>query len=439
MCSFLVYKGSKDRFNHDVNRFLKPRGPDLTTVTEINGYTFVHNLLSITGECTPQPFIDGDVVCVYNGQIYNFRSFAEQSRSRTFRSDGECLIPLYKEYGSEFIKKLDGEFAICLIDFKKQIAVVSKDVFGTKPLYVTDIQESDFACSTYVDPLNKLGFEPYPAPPNKYQVIPLNGGHEEYFDIREWDLEQNIDSFEPWNIAFSESIRKRTQTDKGIFVGLSSGYDSQVIVHQLLKQNVSFETFSVIGDENYQVLEERWKLLKKTPVIIPKNEANYNAARMHNFHYVAPYQYNISSDLTGYKEHTMLYDDSGSIWQSAVCSEAIKKGCKILLSGSGADEIISDYSKYPHTNFRGIFPEDLKSIFPWRSFYHSTMESYLMKDESVSGSYGIEGRYPYLDVQTVQCFLNLTAKLKNSKYKSVIAEYLERNNQPYEANTKRGF
>ena len=37
----------------------------------------------------------------------------------------------------------------------------------------------------------------------------------------------------------------------------------------------------------------------------------------------------------------------------------------------------------------GLFPEDLSTIFPWASFYGSTMVSYLAKEEYVAGSYGI--------------------------------------------------
>jgi asparagine synthetase B (glutamine-hydrolysing) len=127
-----------------------------------------------------------------------------------------------------------------------------------------------------------------------------------------------------------------------------------------------------------------------------------------------------------------------------ICDQARSEGFKIYLSGSGADEIISDYGYggnkiFPHSNFGGLFPEDLSTIFPWASFYGSTMQSYLAKEEYVSGSYGIEGRYPFLDRDVVQEFLWLTADLKNSKYKSCIDEYLMRNQYPYQAGVKTGF
>ena len=70
MCSFLVT--SKDINSKDLekaNFYQKLRGPDLTNIFKPHGVTFVHNLLSITGLFTKQPFVDmeHDIVCIFNG------------------------------------------------------------------------------------------------------------------------------------------------------------------------------------------------------------------------------------------------------------------------------------------------------------------------------------------------------------------------------------
>ena len=62
-----------------------------------------------------------------------------------------------------------------------------------------------------------------------------------------------------------------------------------------------------------------------------------------------------------------------------------------------------------------------------------------MKEETVSGTWGVEGRYPFLDKQVVQEFLWLSNDLKNKHYKSVIHNYLTSNNYPFEENQKVGF
>ena len=57
----------------------------------------------------------------------------------------------------------------------------------------------------------------------------------------------------------------------------------------------------------------------------------------------------------------------------------------------------------------------------------------------ISGLFGIEGRYPFLDSELVQEFLSITSKLKNYKYKNCIANFLDIENYPYEENVKIGF
>ena len=131
MCGFLVYRNTGD------NSRIRLRGPDGTNVFARAGLTFVHNLLSVTGDFTPQPFVDGDIVCVYNGQIYN------QPFSRT---DGEVLIPLYKEHGSGFARHLEGEFAIALYDFRNGLAVSATEPFKTKSLFINGIECVSASC-----------------------------------------------------------------------------------------------------------------------------------------------------------------------------------------------------------------------------------------------------------------------------------------------------
>ena len=62
------------------NYFNRWRGPDATNIAGAHGWTFVHNLLSMTGAFTLQPFLsaDGMVACLFNGEIYNYRALAKE-------------------------------------------------------------------------------------------------------------------------------------------------------------------------------------------------------------------------------------------------------------------------------------------------------------------------------------------------------------------------
>jgi asparagine synthetase B (glutamine-hydrolysing) len=107
MCSFLFTDVDVNDFDY-TNHYMRFRGPDATNSIQVNEYTIAHNILSITGEFTPQPFVDHDdeIVCVYNGQIYNYDDFGD------FGSDGECIIPTYKKFGERAFVTLDGELLI---------------------------------------------------------------------------------------------------------------------------------------------------------------------------------------------------------------------------------------------------------------------------------------------------------------------------------------
>jgi asparagine synthetase B (glutamine-hydrolysing) len=60
MCSIL-FSTKKTEDIDDLNFYLKFRGPDYTESKVINNYLFIHNLLSITGEFTPQPYQDDNI------------------------------------------------------------------------------------------------------------------------------------------------------------------------------------------------------------------------------------------------------------------------------------------------------------------------------------------------------------------------------------------
>lgn len=154
-CSFFVsnmHVPIGQKFN-EVNHFLVKKGPDLTNRYEKESFTFVHNLLSMTGAgLTSQPFVSDDktVVAMFNGEIYNYQNFGH------FPSDGFCILPLYKQYQDTFIRHFDGEFAITVFDFKRHVIIYSTDIFATKPLWVA-ADDLKFGLSSYESALLRLG------------------------------------------------------------------------------------------------------------------------------------------------------------------------------------------------------------------------------------------------------------------------------------------
>ncbi len=442
MCSF-IFSDKNINNLEEVNFFNKFRGPDYTNLFNCDGYSFVHNLLSITGDFTLQPFVKEDIICLYNGEIYEFEKFGN------YKSDGECLIPLYEKYGPRFTKLLDGEFALVLIDLKKNILVISTDTFKTKPIFYS-LGTGNLSCSTYSDPLIKLGYiDVVGAKPNTTLVIDLKDSSIiDSFLVTEFVLNQYKEDVNDWIRAFEESIKKRTNNIREkLFLGLSSGYDSGAICCELLKQNKNFTTYTVLGTENENVLEARFKMMSGNVTVNRLTKKPDEIKIAHDFicKNTEPFKFVTYSSSSEYNEFYLnLVDDNGANHLSHVCSKAIEDGNKIFLSGQGADEIFSDYGfngvkKYSHSNFGGFFPSELEDIFPWASFFNSSMESYLAKEEYVAGAYGIEARYPFLDKNVVQEFLYLKPEVKNAHYKSVIYHYLTKNNYPFVEDEKIGF
>jgi asparagine synthetase B (glutamine-hydrolysing) len=439
MCSFIFTERVVDNLDI-VNFYTKFRGPDKTNSETINGLTFIHNLLSITGEFTTQPFIDNDVICLYNGEIYDYGDY---------NSDGESLIPLYREHGFDFIKRLDGEFAIVLVDFTHGKVMFSTDTFKTKPIFYSS-GIGNLGCSSYSDPLIKLGHTNVKKmEPNSTlifdittkELVSISKVHE--FDVSN----QYKDNCDDWIDAFTRSIKKRTEgIREKIFIGLSGGYDSGAICCELLNQKVPFKTYTVMGTENVNVLNSRFKLLgDNEQQSLTKNSSEISVAHNYIEKNTEPFQFVTYSNTSDYDEYWLsLIDDNGANHLSHLCAYAIKDSKKILLSGQGADEIFSDYGfggvkKYKHSNFGGLYPDDLSEVYPWPSFFNSSMESYLAKEEYVAGAYGIEARYPFLDLDVIQEFLWLKPNVKNSHYKSVLYFYLDKHNFPFTEGEKIGF
>jgi asparagine synthetase B (glutamine-hydrolysing) len=402
MCGFLVYKEKGD------NARISRRGPDCTNAYSHAGLTFVHNLLSLTGDFTPQPFVDGGIVCVFNGQIYN-QPFA--------RTDGEVLIPLYRTHGPGFAQQLDGEFAIALYDFESGLVVFATDPFKTKPLFVNGIE-----CGSY-----RSGVGGEKASPNEIRVATLDGTVLDRLPVRRWDLRQWKDGYDDWIEAFEWAVAKRAKDD--CFIGLSSGYDSGGIACALLNRDVRFKAYSYAGSEASEVLAVRHRLVAHEDFVPDHGLASWLQEHVDNE------AYTIVCD--GEPISMRLLDDGATIGLATICHAANREGRRIALSGQGADEILSDYSPWPgQSELKGTFPRELRL---WRNFNGSCQESYLTKEEYVAGAFGIETRYPYLDTGVVQEFLWLSADAKNRHYKAPLREYLLRNNFPFEEGVKRGF
>ncbi len=428
MCSFLFTNKHVDNIEN-INFLLKKRGPDLTNYENIDNFFYLHNLLSITGEITKQPIYDkeSDIVLIYNGEIYNYKDFGD------FKSDGYSIVELYKSKGSDCFKELDGEFAILLHDKRNNKIIISSDTFGTKPLYYS-VNDLSIGVSSYRDPLEKLGFSNIERFPSNTTIEfdDSNFNLLNSFSNYIFNLDQYKETHEDWKTAFYESVRKRTKDlNHKILVPLSSGYDSGLICCVLDSIEVDYVSYSIIGKENKNILLDRININKNSfKEVIP----NINHSEISKIKEI------FESDVQRFfygpnpNEYTHNgFDDPGAIGLYYVLSNSkIKYNTKIVLSGHGSDEMMTNIPNYGFkTSTPCPFPDRIDEIFPWGNFYLGSQWSYLMKEECIAGSLGIETRYPFLDKKVVQEFINLRPDLKNKFYKYPIKYIFNSLKYPY--------
>ena len=277
MCSFLVANQIITNLTF-VNFFLQPRGPDLTTHTRLHGFDFVHNLLHMTGDRRPQPFLssDGQIVALFNGEIYNWRQLSLEAEGKgfpPFTSDGEAILPMYYSAGEAFPLALQGEFAIAVFDFQNRRAVFAADTFGHKaPLVCPTAQERRVGVSSYKSGLVRLGFgdhEIHMVGPNRVLTICLDTFRLiKQTAVFEFDMRQFKNSTEDYINAFNTAVKLRTrdleETGRPLFVGLSSGFDSGAIHASLHHNSVSHHAFALFAEEIPQLLHDRAMYAKST-------------------------------------------------------------------------------------------------------------------------------------------------------------------------------
>jgi len=228
------------------------RGPDLTNSHHLENYVFTHFLLHITGKVTPQPFVNDDIVILYNGEIY--------SASQEYESDGLCLMPLYQQYGEDFMTHLDGEYAICVYDFKKGIAILATDIFGTKPLWYST-QDGHLQVSSHQSALIDINIKDVQRlRHNSRLIFDLQTGKVRDLtqDLFKFDLRQYKNTYDDWIATFFRAIRKRIKNViHPVFVCLSSGYDSGAICCVLDKIRIRYRTYTIRATENQKILDKR--------------------------------------------------------------------------------------------------------------------------------------------------------------------------------------
>ena len=150
MCGIAGYFGTKNINDENINslkNLMQNRGPDnfaffKKTLSNNNHICFVHSRLSIIDleERSNQPFIIGDYIVIFNGEIYNYIELRERLSNKGYKfktsSDTEVLLQYYILYGENCVDHFEGMWAFAIFNSLKNELFLSRDRFGEKPLYL---------------------------------------------------------------------------------------------------------------------------------------------------------------------------------------------------------------------------------------------------------------------------------------------------------------
>jgi asparagine synthase (glutamine-hydrolysing) len=351
------------------------RGPDSGGVTALGRCVLGHRRLRIVDlETGDQPATDesGDIVAVFNGEIYDFheRRRELEARGHVVPGTGDtAVIPhLYEEHGADFPAHIGGMFAIALWDRSGERLVLARDRVGKKPLHYVTLPNGSLAFASELKALFTLpGIrrELDPAALDAYlalQYVPgvetgvggirrLAPGHvlvweNGSFETRAfWELvSQPQDLSEEDSLALvretvTAAVRRRLVSDVPLGALLSGGIDSTVVVGLMAQESSGpLRTFTVgVADPRY---DER--------------EAARIAARafgtVHEELVVEPDPVELVSRLATFLDEP-LGDEA--ILPTLLISQVARAHVTVALTGDGGDESFAGYERYAAMGLAG--------------------------------------------------------------------------------------
>ena len=358
---------------------IRHRGPDGENLYEKENVCLGFNRLSFIDLSSDglQPFMneDGTVAMVCNGEIFNYQELKDDllAKGHVFKSktDTEVVIHLYEEYGKEFPKKLNGQFAAAVYDDKKNQLILVRDYVGISPLFYSTFDGRMIFASEvkaileYPNITRKLNMKAvdqlmnYPggaiSPATFFQdIYSLRPGHmlictpESVVDEEYWDIIYPVETEDLGEAYYVEKLRellkasisRRLIADVPIGFYISGGLDSSIVACYVGKFMLdSHYSFSAeIGDGDLD--ESRFQKIVKE--CVNSNHYNVRITEKEIWENLPSVIYHAESAV---KES---YDVAAFLLSKLVSGSP----AKAVLTGQGSDEFFCGYIGYTVDQFR---------------------------------------------------------------------------------------
>lgn len=351
---------------------LAHRGPDATGYWSDNICHLGHQRLSILdlSDAANQPMVshNGRYIMVYNGEIYNFKEMArELGISLNTSSDTEVILEAFSRWGSAFVERLNGMFAIAIWDKDEQTLHLFRDRMGIKPLYFYSDENlvafaSELKALTAVPEIRKnleidnealghyfhTGFIPAPLSIwKKIRKFP-QGHRAQYRSGRSieiepyWTIDGQVNqkvisdeksAKEELEQLLIESVRSRMISDVPFGTFLSGGIDSSLVTAiAQSQQDTPLHTFSI------GFMESRYNEMHYA-----RQVADYLKTNHHEFVLSERDAMDLLPNLMDVYDEP--FADSSAI-PTMLVSKMAKQHVTVTLSGDGGDECFLGYNSY---------------------------------------------------------------------------------------------
>ena len=367
ICGFLAPSGQPDAaLVETMNAALVHRGPDEGSVDAFGRCVLGNRRLRIIDLVTGSQPVEnetGSVVCVFNGELYNFQELREElgTRGHEIRGTGDTpVIPhLYEEHGPRFVEHVSGIFALAVWDRLRERLVLARDRVGKKPLLWTQLPDGGLAFASELKALLRLdavrrevdpdAIDAYLAlqyvpggtglagveklPPG--HILVAEGGNvrvERYAGLAPLGPESAGDWLALTRERVEAAVRRRLISDVPLGALLSGGIDSSIVVSVMARASTHpVRTFTVcFGDKRYderrfaQAVAERYGTEHEE--IVLEEDVGATLPRL-----AASFDEPLGDDAA-----LPLY---------LVC-EAARRHVTVALTGDGGDESFAGYERY---------------------------------------------------------------------------------------------
>lgn len=376
MCGIYISNFTSDSEVIDKLNKVKFRGPDNLSIRRFGSIILGHLRLSIIDldVRSNQPFTYKNLSIIFNGEIYNYKDLRSELNTLGYdfmtESDTEVILLGFYHFGRDFIKKLNGMFAILIYDSLANKIFAFRDRVGVKPLYYS-LSDGKFEAASQIQQLNNNGkidkdalISYYmsgfiPSPFSIYENIKkLEPGSILEFDLNNlkvniskfWDLEKLPSKLksnykktkEELETLIEDCVKIRLNTDVPLGTFLSGGIDSPIVTYYSNKNSQNKINSFTIGFEEKSFNESLTAKYYSKIIDTIHNEKVVSTESLIE---------TLPEFLTVYDEP---FSDSSAI-PTLILSKYTKSRVTVSLSGDGSDEIFLGYNHFNNLFYLNFF------------------------------------------------------------------------------------